>query len=348
MKEQLKDYLKKSLYYAGYYALYEFMNSPSEKRLLIFMLHDAADDQIQRTRWYKNETPSASHMEAILKALKKRFRIITVEDAIREIRESGALKEKSVAITFDDGYLSTYETVFPLLRKHNATATVFLPTDFINGRLNPWWMTLTSMIDTADLTAESIAEVGRIMEIAIELQTSILNDPFRAKQSLHARIEGDLMRMDDATRSGMLQAIRIALLGSREIVSHAEAPMSWAQIREMFTYGIKFGAHTCSHPNLSHVSLETAEREIVESKRVIESQLSAEIRGFAYPYGYDVDNYRRLRPIFENHGFDYACTSWWGHVDSKSDPYLLFRTGLPLSTSPAILSRALSLEYCIK
>jgi peptidoglycan/xylan/chitin deacetylase (PgdA/CDA1 family) len=44
---------------------------------------------------------------------------------------------KPVLVTFDDGYLSTYELAYPLLVKHQVKATVFLPAAFIGG-VNGW------------------------------------------------------------------------------------------------------------------------------------------------------------------------------------------------------------------
>jgi peptidoglycan/xylan/chitin deacetylase (PgdA/CDA1 family) len=47
------------------------------------------------------------------------------------------LPAKPVLLTFDDGYLNTYELAYPLLRKHQLKATVFLPVAFI-GKSNEW------------------------------------------------------------------------------------------------------------------------------------------------------------------------------------------------------------------
>ncbi len=44
---------------------------------------------------------------------------------------------RPIALTFDDGYRSTYDVAWPVLRHYDATATVFLVTDLI-GKTNLW------------------------------------------------------------------------------------------------------------------------------------------------------------------------------------------------------------------
>ena len=64
------------------------------------------------------------------------------------------LPAKPVLLTFDDGYLNTYELAYPLLRKHQLKATVFLPVAFI-GRSNEW-----------DGGAEPLMSYNQIRELA--------------------------------------------------------------------------------------------------------------------------------------------------------------------------------------
>ena len=42
------------------------------------------------------------------------------------------LPDKPVIITFDDGYIDMYKNVFPILKKYNAKATLFVITDYLN------------------------------------------------------------------------------------------------------------------------------------------------------------------------------------------------------------------------
>ena len=46
-----------------------------------------------------------------------------------ELCAAGAVPEKSVAITFDDGYEDNYTNAFPLLRQYGAKATLYLVVD---------------------------------------------------------------------------------------------------------------------------------------------------------------------------------------------------------------------------
>src|SRR5262245_386542 len=48
------------------------------------------------------------------------------------------LPPRLAAITIDDGYRDAYEIAFPILRKHCAPATVFVVTEFVEGRAWLW------------------------------------------------------------------------------------------------------------------------------------------------------------------------------------------------------------------
>jgi peptidoglycan/xylan/chitin deacetylase (PgdA/CDA1 family) len=49
------------------------------------------------------------------------------------LSDEGRLPERAVCLTFDDGYASTVDTAWPLLRKRNYAATMFVVTDYLDG-----------------------------------------------------------------------------------------------------------------------------------------------------------------------------------------------------------------------
>ena len=61
--------------------------------------------------------------------------------------------------------------------------------------------------------------------------------------------------------------------------------LSWNEIREMHRYGIDFGAHTLTHPDLTRLANPQLESEIYDSKAIIEDALGAHISSFSYPFG---------------------------------------------------------------
>ena len=72
-------------------------------------------------------TISAEAFETHIKALKDAGYTAVSFDALCDYVYNGAdLPEKPVVITFDDGYMSVYDTAFPILQKYNTKATVFL------------------------------------------------------------------------------------------------------------------------------------------------------------------------------------------------------------------------------
>jgi peptidoglycan/xylan/chitin deacetylase (PgdA/CDA1 family)/RNase H-fold protein (predicted Holliday junction resolvase) len=54
------------------------------------------------------------------------YTAVLFDDLISYVEKGIELPEKPVLITFDDGYLSNYEIAFPILKKYNMKATIFV------------------------------------------------------------------------------------------------------------------------------------------------------------------------------------------------------------------------------
>ena len=64
--------------------------------------------------------------------LKREYRIVPL-DELKDIIVNGGLKEDYAAITFDDGFSDTFLNAYPLLKKYNLPATVFLVANEFEG-----------------------------------------------------------------------------------------------------------------------------------------------------------------------------------------------------------------------
>jgi peptidoglycan/xylan/chitin deacetylase (PgdA/CDA1 family) len=93
--------------------------------------------------------------------------------------------------------------------------------------------------------------------------------------------------------------------------------LSWSRIAELHRAGIRFGAHTVTHPRLPALPWKQAASEVLDSKRQIEDRVGSAVTAFAYPYG---DESPRLRALVAEN-FSVGCSTRLGQLrrDSASE-----------------------------
>lgn len=106
---------------------------------------------------------------------------------------------------------------------------------------------------------------------------------------------------------------------------------SAGELREMQASGIiALEPHTLSHPKLAKLSRADAEREMRESRRVLQEILGTTPTLFAYPYGnFSDETVELVREV----GFTGAVTVEEGTVGPATDPLRLPRNSIDRSTT---------------
>lgn len=61
------------------------------------------------------------------------YHVITLDQLLGFLDYQEQIPEKSVVITFDDGWISVYDIAFPILKEYGFPATIFIYTDFVGG-----------------------------------------------------------------------------------------------------------------------------------------------------------------------------------------------------------------------
>ena len=73
--------------------------------------------------------------ENIKTLLDNGYSIISIKDLNDAYSGKIALPDKPIIITFDDGYYSNYEYIYPILKKYNAKVSIFIVTDKIGKEI---------------------------------------------------------------------------------------------------------------------------------------------------------------------------------------------------------------------
>jgi peptidoglycan/xylan/chitin deacetylase (PgdA/CDA1 family) len=117
---------------------------------------------------------------------------------------SGDLPDRSVVVTFDDGYASTLNAL-PVLNRFGYPGTVFATTDFIEGRASPW-----PGLNQSTAPALSWAELETMVEKGWEVGSHTVNHP-RLSKVADSILESELKQSRD---------LLIERLGSCETVAY--------------------------------------------------------------------------------------------------------------------------------
>ena len=83
--------------------------------------------------------------------LRANVRVAPLAEVVVALAERKPLPERTVALTFDDGFRDFYSFAAPVLRRFGFPATIFLPTGYC-GRTNSWpgqpdWVSKEALLD---------------------------------------------------------------------------------------------------------------------------------------------------------------------------------------------------------
>lgn len=96
-----------------------------ENKLQIFVYHHILKNDKSGLEKYMN-TDLEIFKKQVLSFKKRGYIFLTMEDVFYFSKDEKSIPKKSVAITFDDGYIDLYENVYPFLKEEGIKASVFI------------------------------------------------------------------------------------------------------------------------------------------------------------------------------------------------------------------------------
>ena len=113
----------------GFLDMYSNIRSYCKSQYIIFLYHRVGPN---KSIWLPNSI-DIYEFENQLRYLSKTYTFLSLDTLVRYIKKNRQLPNKVAVITFDDGYKDNYTYAFPILKKYNVPATIFLTTGYLNN-----------------------------------------------------------------------------------------------------------------------------------------------------------------------------------------------------------------------
>lgn len=313
----LKDFIKNLL--AIYHARQFESTLKSGKlngQLLIIMYHRVlpkTDARLQNEEPGMYVTPDTLDMH--LTELKRFAKLIHIEDWLQLANNNQLEDTLYCAITFDDGWADNYEFAWPLLKKHDAPATIYLATDYIGSTTTFWPERLAALLNNFQHCEHALSEFFKPLGETLD------------KNKLKARDKdyfAHLINVAKALTDGEIKQQLNELEAKAQINKQTEM-LSWEQVKELQEAGVRIGGHTRSHLRLNDkASPEQIEHEVVGCAQDIEAKLGKQPTQFCYPNGDTSEQaINKIKSLF-----NVAVTTQSGINQKGQAPHLLKRAGV--------------------
>ena len=269
---------------------------------------------------------STALFEQEMRYLAKHYKVVSLSDLLTRLEDGSP--ERTLAITFDDGYLDNYENAFPVLQRYGLPATIFLTTGSVDSRLPLWFEQLAGAVKKTSLDH---------LDLELDIPRRFWMRTTAERLDANGAIFSVLRGLPDKQRRDWLDVI-LRQLGAVEADRDRYGKMlTWDQVRLMKSRGIDFGGHTVTHPFIARLTPEQVEWEVGECKRRIEDELQLPVASFAYPNGREEDFGKWNKNVVRSAGYRAAVTTIWGLNYRSTDPMELRRGG-PWEESPALFA----------
>jgi peptidoglycan/xylan/chitin deacetylase (PgdA/CDA1 family) len=245
------------------------------------------------------------------------------------------LPDRSVVVTFDDGYADNLYNAKPLLERCGIPATVFVITGYIGQDREFWWDELDRLFlrpgalpEKLDLSVNrrtyhwQLRETDDHNEEAFRRRWRPGEEICSSYHSLYKSLWTLLRPIAEDERQRVLRDLR-GWAGAKEMIRPGHRPFS---LEEVVALGqgelVEVGAHTVTHPALRRLSPDSQRDEISGSKSRLEEILDRPVTSFSYPYG---NLSEQTVGIVRRAGFSCACSTRADAVRLSSERFQLPR-----------------------
>ncbi|MFH1742243.1 MAG: polysaccharide deacetylase family protein, partial [bacterium] len=236
--------------------------------------------------------------------LRDHYRPFALDDLVARMKNK-ELPERAVVVTLDDGYLDALDNAAPILMELGIPATFFVSTNRLHEEHETWQDTLARILF-------SEASLPPVLTIQYNGRTLVLPTTTTSERTnAFEQINGLCWNLSFEDRNEIVAYV-CRWSGLELHARKTHRLMTADEIRRISEKpGLSIGCHGIHHLCLPAQPLPLQQREVVESKYVLESLLKKPVSAFSYPYG---ENDCETEAVVRSAGFDSAFTTRDGMI----------------------------------
>jgi len=255
--------------------------------------------------FYLHNEIDTKSFESRLLWFKSHYNLVSIHD-LRELVYGDKKIQNACMLSVDDGWRSTHDVIFPIMKKHNVPFTIFVSPEICKKEKNFWYFTYKycnedELKDIMIHRGYFFPEVKKypcdliMKEILIDEVYDVL-DEYLAKHP------------------------------------ETEIPRGFMNIHELIELHnsglVEIGAHTLTHPILKAENRSRSKYEIASSIEQVSELLDKEIKAFAYPNGIEGVDYGQDEMSYaKDAGIDMAFSVNPGVITRLTNPLSIPRWG---------------------
>ena len=292
----------------------------SQSRGVIFTLHRVLPDDPEDFAPNAILQVKPDFLEYVIERMRDLgIDIVSLDEALERLAAPGKGRP-FVVLTFDDAYKDNLEYALPILHRHEAPFTLYVPTALVDGVGELWWQAIEDIITHQQAIALTTnGEKDYVDTLTVAEKTDAFNTLY-----------WQMRKMPEADRVQLVRSFAAAYGYDLEKQCR-DLIMDWQQVRLFAEDPLcTIGAHTVHHYELSKLSPEHARSEMKQSADVLVAQLGERPVHFSYPLGGPLSAGEREFALARELGFRSAVTTRPGglYPQHAANPHALPRVSL--------------------
>ena len=279
-------------------------------RLSILCYHRILPAELKRDYYNPDLVVTPTSFREHCLALKERFEVLPLSDAVAQWRNNPFSERPLAAITFDDGYWDNCRLAAPILNRLNLRATFFVIADLAGSEIPPWYDQVGRVVQELQHSSAACCPGGRAW----------LARHFHAGSDVSAvRMIAYLKNLPPKQRHQLMAQLLEICPG---ISLERDRIMNWMELRRLADVGHEIGSHGLTHELLPLLDNDQLRAEVFGSRQRLQENLRRPVRSFCYPNG-DVNS--SVAMMVQAAGYTNAVTTAVGANEPHQDVYRLNR-----------------------